>query len=183
MTDILKNVILWPTPVSSTTTQHAILPCNTVNFQSWSQKQKWMIWYDAIREDFISLSIFFLNYLNDGSQNLIDVIVISSVLTTCFYFQPVLMLLSHWVTKAAAKQSVSLGQPGRTGHLSSPSLCNSSAPHRQLWIVRRRPPHIPRPQSYLALAVWCFSSGAISEWNHSSPFCSWSDPAVQQHFA
>lgn len=54
-----------------------------------------MIWYDAIREDFISLSIFFLNYLNDGSQNLIDVIVISSVLTTCFYFQPVLMLLSH----------------------------------------------------------------------------------------
>lgn len=166
---------LWLAPVFDTTTQHAAVQHNTVNFDN--KIQKWMLWYEAI-----SVSIWFLNDTGDGSQNLIDVIIIPSVLTTCFSWIPAcLMLLFHWVTEAAAK--LSLGQPGRTGRLSSPSLCNSSAPHLPLWFARRCPPHNTQPQSYLALAVWCFSSGAISEWNRSSPLCSWSDPAVQQHFA
>lgn len=137
-------------------------------------------------------SFFFFFWIGDGgaSQNLIDVLFISPVLTTCFYFP------ACFLTESPKQQPSWVSVLNNLGELAiffSPSLCNSSAPHLQLWFVLLPAtplpppipplPRLPGPQSYLALAVWCFSSGAISQWNHNSPFCSWSDPAVRQHFA
>lgn len=75
---------LWAAPVSSAATQHAAVQHNAVNFQSWWQKNKNAM---KVSEKFLILYLF--NIASDGSQNLMAVIIVSSALAACFYFQPV----------------------------------------------------------------------------------------------